>query len=164
MTFTSADMGSLYACGLTNGAAFCWGSNTVGELGSGVTSSSSTPIAVAGGLAFRALDANSRNNRLAHTCGVTQLDQAYCWGSNRRMQLGAAGGSSCTWIAETFNCSLIPIAVGSGIAFEVVAVGNEHTCGLGRDRALYCWGSNGAGQLGDGTTTDQGAPVRVKNP
>jgi len=95
---------------------------------------------------------------------VTQIDQAYCWGSNRGLQLGAAGSSTCTFGVLTFNCSLSPVLVGGGIAFETVAVGNEHTCGLGRDHAVYCWGRNTAGQVGDATTIDQPAPVRVKNP
>jgi alpha-tubulin suppressor-like RCC1 family protein len=110
------------------------------------------------------LDANTTNSILAHTCGVTQSDQVYCWGSNQRLQLGATGASTCSFSTLTFNCSFSPLSVGGGIAFETVAVGNAHTCGVGRDRALYCWGWNGAGQLGDGTTTDQAAPVRVKNP
>jgi alpha-tubulin suppressor-like RCC1 family protein len=36
-----------------------------------------------------------------------------------------------------------------------------HTCGLTRDNEAYCWGDNEFGRLGDGTTTQRLAPVRV---
>ncbi len=43
-----------------------------------------------------------------------------------------------------------------------VSAGDRHTCGITVAGRLYCWGSDAAGQLGDGgTNTDQGAPVEV---
>lgn len=43
-----------------------------------------------------------------------------------------------------------------------VAVGVYHACALLNDRSVRCWGGNAFGQLGDGTTTDRDAPVRVE--
>jgi alpha-tubulin suppressor-like RCC1 family protein len=37
----------------------------------------------------------------------------------------------------------------------------DHTCAVGNDRRLYCWGRNDFGQVGDGTTTDRSSPVPV---
>ncbi|NCV90370.1 MAG: hypothetical protein EBW19_09300, partial [Betaproteobacteria bacterium] len=37
----------------------------------------------------------------------------------------------------------------------------QHTCGLSSTGATYCWGANGNGQLGDGTTEDRTSPVAV---
>jgi len=39
--------------------------------------------------------------------------------------------------------------------------GNVHSCALWTSGGAYCWGANGSGQLGDGTTTDAGTPVPV---
>jgi alpha-tubulin suppressor-like RCC1 family protein len=34
-------------------------------------------------------------------------------------------------------------------------------CAIKTDHTLWCWGDNGFGQLGDGTTTDSPVPVQV---
>lgn len=43
-----------------------------------------------------------------------------------------------------------------------VAAGDFHTRILKRDGTVWCWGSNGWGQLGDGTTGMKTTPVQVK--
>jgi alpha-tubulin suppressor-like RCC1 family protein len=51
--------------------------------------------------------------------------------------------------------------VETDMRFRTVTAGMYHTCGLGEDGRAYCWGRNGYGQLGDGTTLDRVGPVRV---
>ena len=50
----------------------------------------------------------------------------------------------------------VPFAVGS-----VISVGVAHTCATNSSGALFCWGGNTAGQLGDGTSTAANKPVAV---
>lgn len=45
-----------------------------------------------------------------------------------------------------------------------IALGSYHTCTTRIDNALYCWGGNSMGQLGDGTDTDRSLPVRIALP
>jgi alpha-tubulin suppressor-like RCC1 family protein len=42
-----------------------------------------------------------------------------------------------------------------------VAAGGNHSCAVRSDGTVWCWGYNGYGQIGDGTTTDRYSPVAV---
>ncbi|MCK6590447.1 MAG: hypothetical protein L6Q76_23025 [Polyangiaceae bacterium] len=44
---------------------------------------------------------------------------------------------------------------------RAIASGGEHACALLNDDSAWCWGSNGVGQVGDGTGVYQPAPVAV---
>ena len=101
----------------------------------------------------------------AHTCGLTSVGAAYCWGRGESGQLGVAPPSNiCTINNSPFPCSMTPIVVGGGLSFRRLAGGGAHTCGLTSDGTAYCWGSNTNGQLGDGSTTNRSAPVPVATP
>ena len=43
-----------------------------------------------------------------------------------------------------------------------VSAGHSHTCGINRADVALCWGSNAAGELGDGSRTDRDGPVAVQ--
>lgn len=156
LSFVALTAGERHACGLTAaGAAYCWGDNYFGQLGGGAgitASSSTTPVPVAGGLAFRSLAAG-----VYFTCGVTADGTAYCWGDDLSGQLGAPATDLC----GGRPCSRAPVAVAGGLRFALLAGGYDFACGLDTGGIAYCWGANGTGQLGDGTTLDRAAPVRV---
>jgi alpha-tubulin suppressor-like RCC1 family protein len=140
LTFIALSAGGHHTCGLTSsGAAYCWGWNNVGQLGSGYGFwTSAEPVAVVGGLSFTSLELG-----FDHTCGLTDSGAAYCWGSNSTGQLG---------IGSTDWGSAVPVVVTGGVPFTSLALGYHHTCGLAGTGAAYCWGYNGYGQLGDGST------------
>jgi regulator of chromosome condensation (RCC1) repeat-containing protein len=53
-------------------------------------------------------------------------------------------------------------AVATALVFRQVSTeGGNHTCGVTTDDRAYCWGFNGSGQLGDGTTTNRQLPTAV---
>ena len=127
-------LGVEHACGIDDtGHAWCWGAGAAGQLGNGSTSAYYTPVAVSGGHTFQAIAAGGYQS-----CGLAQAT-AYCWGS----------GSQA-----------LPVEV-VGRAFKQISTGWAHVCGVDTDRALWCWGQNPHGQLGDGTLSSRSSPILV---
>src|SRR6266513_5085228 len=84
--FVAANLaaGSSHTCGVKSAvAAYCWGDNTHGQLGTGSTANSGRPVAVAGGFRCSGLTAGN-----FHSCGLTSAGTALCWGDDTYGQLG----------------------------------------------------------------------------
>jgi alpha-tubulin suppressor-like RCC1 family protein len=89
----------------------------------------------------------------SHTCVLTKAGGVKCWGDNSHGQLGDA-------TTVNRNAPVDVAGLASGVA--AVVAGGSHTCALISGGAVKCWGSNGNGQLGDGTTIDRNIPVVVE--
>lgn len=170
--FASASVGATYACGISPaGVAYCWGGTLVlsggdlvpnyGQLGNGSIAGSTTPVPVAGGLTFTSVSAMDANNIYGHTCAVAVGGAAYCWGANREGGLGFAASEPCRQEIRQIPCVTTPGQVSGTHRFTQLATGMEFTCGVSIAGAVYCWGRNDTGQLGDGTTSSRVAPGRV---
>jgi len=140
----------LSVCALQNGAAKCWGYNGWGQLGNGTTTSSLVPVQVAGlEAAVSDLSAGSQ-----HMCAI-QNGAAKCWGYNGYGSVGNnQSGNYFTGIQAVQN-------VDAGAT--LIAAGENHSCAI-VDNQLKCWGYNGYGQLGIGSTTQNNAPVATIDP
>jgi alpha-tubulin suppressor-like RCC1 family protein len=87
------------------------------------------------------------------SCALLETAEVKCWGSN---SFGALGNPSIQ------VASNVPVPV-VGLPDNVVAIssGRFNTCAVTEEGALWCWGRNSRGQLGDGTTIDRATPVPV---
>jgi alpha-tubulin suppressor-like RCC1 family protein len=150
--FSTVSAGYLHSCGVTlKGQGFCWGLNSYWQAGNNAPTQDDLlkPSAVAGGLTFSDVQAG-----YFQTCGVTTGNQAYCWGNN-----GPELGSVPPNDEEDYQ--RVPRLVAGGRAFRTVDGGYYFTCGVTLANVGYCWGMNGDGRLGDGTTTERWTPVKV---
>ena len=141
--------GDLHTCALTAGGGVkCWGKNYYGQLGDGTTANRNTPVDVNGlasGVTAIAAGVN-------HTCAL-MAGGVKCWGYNNSGQLGDG-----TTVLRLTPVDVSGLPAVSGVT--AIAAGSEHTCALSAG-GVKCWGSSGAGQLGDGTTVDRLTPVNV---
>ena len=144
--FASIDAGPDFTCALTTeGKAWCWGRNNRGQLGDGTTTTrpSPVPVSLPSDLTVRQVTASGSTG--SFSCAVTNSGETYCWGTNDRGQL--ARGTQ-----DGLNHP-VPAAVSGDLRFASLSSGlADHVCGITAAGAAYCWGTNGRGGLGDGST------------
>lgn len=151
-TVTAISAGGAHTCAAASGVAYCWGTNTNGQVGNSSTTAAAAPVAVtaSGVLSGRYVTAISAGT--SHSCAVAD-GLAFCWGLNGNGQLG---NTSTT--ASTSPVAVTATGVLSGRAVTAISAGGSHTCAVA-DKAAYCWGLNSNGQLGDASTTQRTSPV-----
>jgi len=146
---TSIAAGAGHTCALTtSGGVKCWGMNNIGQLGDGTTVDKSTPTDVSG----LATGVNAVASGYWHTCAVTSSHGLKCWGNNSNGQLGDGTHANKSTPVDV-------IGLTSGVT--AISAGSAHTCALTTSGGVKCWGDDGYGQLGDGTTLDKSTPVNV---
>ncbi len=143
---TQVATGDGHTCALINGSLKCWGKNDFGQLGDETTTQRTSPQAVFGGGNYVSIAVGSQ-----HSCGILDDGTLRCWGQNASgfFLLGQVGSGGEEDYYDT------PQEVGSG--YFSVSAGESHTCGIKDDGglSLYCWGNNGSGRLGLGSSTAQ---------
>jgi alpha-tubulin suppressor-like RCC1 family protein len=137
-----------------NGDVFCWGSNELGQLGTGTATAAPNPVPQqVMGLQATALWAGAD-----HACAVKSGGSAgvACWGSGYYGQLGdkVTRDDASTPQASTVDVSSISNAIGVG-------TGGNHSCAPLKTGGILCWGANEHGQIGDLQTAGQLTPDSV---
>jgi len=141
---------------LANRTVRCWGDNLYKQLGPTVNAPPAVPpVLVASPVPIAGItDAVQVVTGRGHACALRATGTVLCWGLNDSAQLGfAPGGGTDT----TFTPTSVP-----GVSFVVqLAAGDAHTCALLLNGTVRCWGANGSGQLGNGTTAASTSSVVV---
>lgn len=143
----------------TAGAAYCWGSNYSGGLGSGDPSNYYyQPVAVdmSGVLAGKTI--NKLMVAQDYVCVIASDSLGYCWGWNSHGMLGdGTNVSPYTPVAVDTSGAL------AGKTLKEISGTTTHTCAIASDDNAYCWGDNFEGALAsnDGTQGEEWSPVAV---
>ena len=139
---------------LVNGSLKCMGYNFYGQIGIGSTTTQKSPQTVNLGTGRTAVSVSSGRD---HTCAVLDNGSLKCWGRNYYGELGI-GGTTGYGVQYTTPQT---VDLGTGRTAVSVSLGQRHTCAVLDDGSLKCWGYNGYGQLGIGSTTQQTTPQTV---
>jgi len=155
---TSGVAGTVCAV-LSDGTVRCWGDNYFGEVGNGTSGSAServvTPSAVPNLTGVTAVAVGYGN-----TCAIGTGGVLSCWGDNQSGELGNG----------TTNNAPAPTMVSGLTGATGVSVGGGpngfYSCATVPGGLLYCWGSNGASELGlgyEGDLLESPTQTRISN-
>lgn len=127
-----------------SGDVRCWGDNYSGQLGvrtvTGDVATYPSAVLVSGLNNVVAIAAGG-----AHTCALLQRGDVTCWGWNSVGQIGNGAGGAARDIVS-------PQPVVGHLGITAVGVGANHICMVDRQGTVWCWGDNGFGQLGIGSS------------
>jgi alpha-tubulin suppressor-like RCC1 family protein len=126
---------------------YCWGFDDDGQLGNGHVVSRNFPAGPVIGLSHMTAVDSGFN----FTC-ATNPARVFCWGYNSNGELGNVTASLPTPTPQTARLVMRPASISAG---------EDTACASTTASTLYCWGSDGAGALGDGPTDSGGLVVQV---
>ncbi len=131
----------------TDGSMWSWGNNANGRLGDNSTIARLSPVPVYNLSAVTAIVAGD-----SHTVALKTDGTVWAWGYNGNGQLGIGSADTIT------HSTAVQVLTDVG----AIAAGGAHTLARKTDgTAVWAWGRNDDGQLGDGFTADQHSPVLV---
>ncbi len=140
--------GETSTCATKNdGSLWCWGSNVNGQLGNGTFTSTEVPQNVSLGLPVVSFDF-----KFATVCAVVSNGVGSCWGANAEGQVGL---QDVPFLPDQPT----PKKLLARSGWASFGTGQGHTCGVGTDGTLWCWGRNTEGELGLG----DGQPLQVRD-
>ena len=97
---------------------------------------------------------------LGHWCAVLSDSTVRCAGTNDYGQLGNSTTTASSWITPVTVTGLTGVSriytASSGYSTTYAS-----SCALLSDKSIKCWGTNGNGRLGDGTSTQRTSATEV---
>jgi alpha-tubulin suppressor-like RCC1 family protein len=151
---TEMRAGCFHAVALTSaGQVLAWGLNTVGQLGNGTTTASTTPVKVKLPVGVKVTEVRAG---CSYSLALTSTGQVLAWGLNAVGQLGNG--------TTTASTTPVKVSLPAGTTVKEIAAGDAHSLARTSTGQVLAWGFNADGELGDGTTIDRHRPVSVALP
>lgn len=170
--FRQIDASYRHVCGVTlSGEGLCWGTSYALGMGE-IETFPSTPSPVLGGLVFESIRVSPPHPGLnsGHvSCGITTDRRGYCWGVNTKGETGTG----------TTELVMVPTELSGARSFTMIAASSRtefrgnpwepdfywgstgHGCGVTTEGEGFCWGSNQAGELGNGSFIPSLVPTPI---
>ncbi|MEL0039618.1 MAG: hypothetical protein VW799_11085, partial [Halieaceae bacterium] len=150
-TALSVSVGPVHTCALlSDGNVSCWGFGNA--IGNGNSDTKLVPTQTEPFGLNRTAIALSAG--FETTCALLSDGNVSCWGSNSYGQVG--DGSNTQRLTPTqvspFGLNRTAVEITSGFYFN---------CAILDDGNVSCWGANGQGQIGDGTTSTRWTPTQT---
>jgi alpha-tubulin suppressor-like RCC1 family protein len=149
-----AEAGYSSTCAIdSEGELWCWGLNSNGEAGINSTANYIyIPHKVDFGMNESIVDVAIG---YSSKCAITENSRLFCWGTDSYGVFFSNPGSQRSPLEIDLASHIKPTSITSGF---------YNMCILNEDGAVYCWGYNNYGQLGDGTSTNRDFMVQALLP
>jgi alpha-tubulin suppressor-like RCC1 family protein len=138
----------------SDGKVFACGRNDFGQLGDGTTTNNSTPIAILTTNIGTSLPIIAIAAGYLHSLFLRSDGKVFACGRNGSGQLGDG-----TTTHNSTPIAILTTNIGTSLPITAIAGGELHSLFLRSDGKVFACGSNGSGQLGDGTTTNKSTPI-----
>lgn len=174
LSFKQISITGSNSCGINaDQKIWCWGENRYGELGNDTLRDSVFPVRVnhdpldsGEELSFKAIGLG-----YSTSCAIDTDDQLWCWGRDNdgslgNRDLGSSSRPSLVGVPDNENpedylrdCD--PQQEVCSPMFNQISTGLHHTCAIGSNNKIWCWGDNYYGQLGTGNFESSNIPVPI---
>jgi alpha-tubulin suppressor-like RCC1 family protein len=127
----------------------CWGDDTSGQIGDGpVNNNLSEPDTVV----TTPETVVSLAVNLDYSCGLFATGNVQCWGSDDDGQLGNGGADVTPGGGDVDTATNAPaLEFPAARTASAVTTGSTHACAILDNAQISCWGSNGDGEVGNGS-------------
>ena len=154
-SWSTVSCGASHTLGiLTTGVLYGWGLNTSGQIGDLTLTNKSSPVLVSGPASTSwSIIFGAKGGAGYYSLGITTTGQLYGWGFNNSGQVGIN--------TTTTVSSPVLVSGPASTSWSFIAAGQSYSGAITSTGALYMWGDNTYGNLGDGTTVAKISPIKI---
>jgi len=142
---------------------WAWGNNGYGQLGNGTVTASYVPVNVFTNISSTPIHVRAYLTNVTavsaggyHSLALDTLGYVWAWGANTWGQLGVPPNT-----LANMDARVVVQYTSTGWTATRIAAGGEHSLALDASGAIWAWGRNDRGQLGDNSTVNNFKLVQV---